>query len=54
MLTLTFAPLYISHGGIYWCRASVMDSDDSFSLSANASYNITIQSELTYTLQISI
>ena len=53
-LTLTFAPLHISHGGIYWCKASVNDSDASLFLSANVSYNVTIQSELTYTLQISI
>ena len=44
-LTLIFAPLHINHGGIYWCRASVMDSDASFFLSANSSYNLTVQSE---------
>ena len=46
MLTLTFAPLHTSHGGIYWCRASVSDSDASLFLSANASYSLTVQSEL--------
>ena len=44
-LTLIFAPLHIHHGGIYWCRASVMDSDASLFLSANSSYNLTVQSE---------
>ena len=43
-LTLIFAPL--RHlGGIYWCRASVIDSDASLFLSANSSYNLTVQSE---------
>ena len=45
-LTLIFAPLRINHGGIYLCRASVMDSDASLFLSANSSYNLTVQSEL--------
>ena len=53
-LTLTFAPLHISHGGIYWCRASVNYSDATLFLSANASYNLTVQSELTYALQFLI
>ena len=44
-VTLIFAPLHINHGGIYWCRASVMDSAASLFLSANSSYNLTVQSE---------
>ena len=44
-LTLIFPPLHIHHGGIYWCRASVMDSDASLFLSANSSYNLFVQSE---------
>ena len=44
-LTLIFASLHINYGGIYWCRASVMDSDASLFLSANYSYNLTIPSE---------
>ena len=45
-LTLTLAPLRTSYGGIYWCRASVSDSDASLFLSSNFSYPITVQSEL--------
>ena len=52
--TLTFSPLHSSHGGIYLCLASIMDSDASFFLSDDSSYNLTVQSELTYTLQISL
>ena len=44
-VTLIFTPLRISHGGIYWCRASVMDSDASLFLSANSSYKLSVQSE---------
>ena len=45
-LTLTFSHLRTSHGGIYWCKASVSDSDARLSLSTNFSYSLTVQSEL--------
>ena len=52
-LTLTFVPLHTSHGGIYQCRARVMDSNATLFLSSDSSYSLTVQSELTYALQIS-
>ena len=45
-LTLTFAHLRTSYGGIYWCKASVTDSDASLFISTNSSYSLTVQSEL--------
>ena len=45
ILILILAPLHINYGGIYWCRASVMDSDASLFLSGNSSYNLTVQSK---------
>ena len=50
-LTLIFAPLHINHGGVYWCRAKVMDSDASLFLSANSSYYLTVQSEFITPMQ---
>ena len=44
-MTLTFNPLRTSHGGVYWCRASVVDSEASLSISANSSYTVTTQSK---------
>ena len=44
-MTLTFDPLRTSHGGVYWCRASVVDPEATLSISANSSYTLTAQSK---------
>ena len=44
-MTLTFDPLRTSHGGVYWCRASVVDPEASLSINANSSYTVTAQSK---------
>ena len=46
-MTLTFDPLRTSHGGVYWCRASVVDPEASLSISANSSYTVTAHSKST-------
>ena len=43
-LSLTFAALHTSHGGQYFCMASVNISDANVFISGQASYNITVQS----------
>ena len=45
-LTLFFSPLRTSHGGIYCCRANVMDSDAGLFISTNYSYILIVPSEL--------
>ena len=43
-LSLTFAPLHTSHGGQYFCMASVNVSEANVFISGQASLNITVQS----------
>ncbi len=44
-VTLTFDPLYSSHGDQYLCVAGVNISDANVYISGSGSYNITVQSE---------
>ena len=44
-MTLTFDPLGTSHGGVYWCSASVIDPEARLSISANSSHIIRVQSK---------
>ena len=50
ILILTFSHLCTSHEGIYLCMGSLLDSNDSIIFSANSSYNLTVQSGLTYVI----
>ena len=44
-MTLLFSPLHTSHGGTYWCRATVIDTDAKIEIMNNSSKNVTVQSK---------
>ena len=44
-MTLLFFPLHTSHGGIYWCRATVIDTNAGIDIINNSSANVTVQSK---------
>ena len=44
-MNLSLDPLRTSHGGVYWCMASVIDPEARVSISANSSHIIRVQSK---------
>ena len=49
-MTLLFSPLHTSHGGTYWCRATVTDAAAKIVIMNSSSVNVTVQSKLLYVM----
>ena len=49
-MTLLFSPLHTSHGGTYWCRATVTDTAAKIVIMNSSSVNVTVQSKLLYVM----
>ena len=49
-MTLLFSPLHTSHGGTYWCRATVTDAAAKIVIMNSSSVNVTVESKLLYVM----